>query len=365
MTAYYEFWYCDDLGNRLENITSISQFEYVKVAGDVGLLSIATPLQGSLWETNQVDRRIHVYRQPVGGSLKLELVAFLQTFTYETLSDGLNQFSTRGHDPNGLVERRINAYHSESASSLYDGAYVSNQMTTAFRRNLGTTAGSGRNLDSNQLSLAPDISQGVAYKKKTSYKELIKILQDMQRTSREGTEIFWSIVPISDTELQFKTFSTQIGVDRSNDVVFSVENGNLVDVRLSYDWSNAESYIYVGGKAEGASRNVEEVSDNNRINQSFWGRREKFRNATFIDIDDTDALNDVGQAELVKFRPTTTLQGSMIDTNNFRYGVDWNFGDRVTINHAGFQSDTVIRAIHVRVDSTGRETISSKVELDL
>jgi len=370
--TYYEFWYADDLGNRITNITNVTQFEYVKVAGDVGFLALNTPLQGSLWETNQVDRRIHVYRQPIGGSLKLDFVAFLQKFNYSTMRGGGSQFSTEGHGPNGLTERRINAFSSEHSNSEYDYS-IGQAIRIALGRNLGSFGSNPdvRNISGNYYDEASAFDFGANIKSKVAWKPLLQILKKFQQASKnQGTEIFWGIIPISDTYLEARFFKNQIGVDRSvggsgNPVVFSTENGNLVEVDLQYDWSDVASYIYVGGKGEGANRNIEEVEDTARSGQSYWGRREKFRNATFIDIDDTESLNDVGQSELAKFRPQITLQGSMIDTPSFRYGVDWDFGDKVTISHAGFQANTVIRAVHIRVDGTGRETISSKVELDL
>lgn len=363
--TYYEIWYCDDRGNKLQNISNVIQFEYVKVIGDVGLISLSTPIQGLLHESNQVDRRVHVYRAANGGSLKLDMVGFLQKFDYETIASGLNFFTTQGHDPNGLLNRRISAYNTEQSFATLDYAQVTSAMRGVVNRNLGTNATSPRDRTGDNLSLAPDIFFTPAVKQKIAWQNLLKTLQKLQLVSQNETESFFEMRPVSDEKIEFFVSNGVLGTDRSGEAVFSLENGNLVSPQLSYDWSDVKSYIYVGGKGEGASRNIQEVSDSERIGQSFWGRREKFRNATFVDIDDTAGLTDVGNDELAKFRPKITLTASLINTPSLQYGLDWNHGDKVTISYQNIQASTIIRSVYVSVGSDGRETISAKVELEL
>ncbi len=363
--ANYEIWYCDDLGNRIAPINNVIQFEYTKVAGDVGKMSLTVPIQGKIWEQEKVDYRVHIYRQPINGSMSLEFVAFLQVFIPKTEKNGLATYTLIGECANTLYTRRIIAYDSEDSKSLYSGSYTSNMMRSIYSNNFGGGATAARQLSSSYIGAAANIEQGGAYSKRAAWQKSLDLLQNMQATSKSGgSEVFWAIVPINDTKLEFQTYPTQLGANKTN-VVFSLEYGNLTEPQLIYDYSDMKTYIYVGGKGRGASRDIEEVEDTTRSGLSFWGRRESFRNATFADIGDTSALNDVGQDELAKYRQKKSLVCGLIDTPSTRYGREWNFGDKVTINYQGVQAETIIRAVNVKVDSSGRETIAARAEIEL
>lgn len=364
--AHYELWYCNPLGNRIANIANVGAFEYTLVSGDVGIASLKLPVQGKVWESVKPDYRIHIYRQPTGGSLSLEFVAFLQGFDWSTLASGQNRHTLQGESPDTLIKRRINAYNSEdTGKGNHNSAYTANAIRGFALRNLFGDAVTGRDLDGDNFSLADAIDRGPALRGSIAWDKLIDMCQNAQAASKaQNDEIFFGIVPVSETELQFQTYANQPGSDRTS-TVFSLEYGNLVEPVLSYDYSDIASYIYVGGKGEGASRDIEEVEDTERTGLSFWGRRERFRNATYVEIGDTDALNDVGQDELAKYRPKVKLTCRLIDMPTTRYGVEWGFGDKITINYQGIQANTIIRAVNVQVDENGKEKISARAEIEL
>lgn len=86
--ANYELWYCTDLGERLEIISDVQSFEYVKVFGDVGVGIFNIPRRGQIYDNLIPDRRIHIYRQPTKGTLGLELVCFARKFSVTTNIQG-------------------------------------------------------------------------------------------------------------------------------------------------------------------------------------------------------------------------------------------------------------------------------------
>ncbi len=363
--ANYEIWYCDDIGNRIASIATVEKFEYVKVAGDVGVMTMSLPVTGAVWEQVKPDHRIHIYRQPVNGSMALEFVAFLQGFNWTTDKNGLSNFPMAGECPNTLLTRRISAYNSEAAQATLDKSTASQALIAAVSRNLIAATDTARRVDDHLGYTDSSLAIGGAIKKPVAWDKLLEAMQDIQASTKtQGTEIFYGIIPTSDTALSFTTWQDQPGQDRTS-TVFSLERGNLVNPSLSYDYSKIKTYIYVGGKGEGASRNIEEVQDTTREGLSYWARRESFRNATYVTIDDTTALNDVGQDELAKFRPKIKLTCTLIDAASTRYGLDWNWGDKVTIDYQGIQASTIIRAVHVKVDSNGKESISTRAEIEL
>lgn len=366
--AHYEFWYADALGNRISNIPNVSSFSYVMVAGDVGVLSLNTPLSGLPHESNIPDRRINIYRQAVGGSLVLELVAFLDSFSFRTSSNGLEQLDIGGSDLNHLLKRRIVAYNSGSAFAQTNSAFVSNAMRATVARNMGSLTSAERDISGSGYSEANSISQGPAIKKQFAWRNLLTLLQDEQSFSKQqGDEIFFAVVPTSENTMQFQAYAGHIGSDRTitgsnKPVIFSLERGNLLSPSLSYDYSDEANYIYAGGQGIGTDRIIQEAENTDSTGISPFSRKEKFLNAT--NHDSEDSVLDAAQDRLEKSRPKVNLSGTLISTPTTEYGKDWFFGDRVTVDYR-IQADTVIRAVSVSVNGNGDETARARIEIDV
>lgn len=366
----YELWYTDALGNRLAYVPNVTAFSYVLVTGDVGIVQIRTPLRGLIHESNQPDRRLMIYRQPYGGSQRLEIVGLLDKFTYATSPDGLGQFAGGASDLNTLLKRRISAYNSGNSKAGYSTS-TSNAMRQVFRRNLGDAVDdSDRDLTSSGVTAASAIGQGATIDKQAAWKNVLDLLQDMQAFSKQsGAEIFFGIVPTSETTMQFRTWVGQPGSDRTvtsgvNPVVFSLARGNLLSPSLTYDYSKESNYVYSGGKGQQAQRNVQEASDSTSIGRSPFARKERFVSAIsgVLDNSDDQVLAKANDA-LQKSRARLNLTGTIISTAGTEYGKDWFHGDKVTVNYAGYQFDTIIRALSVSVDGDGKEKIAARVEL--
>lgn len=370
--ARHELWYTDPLGNKISYIPNASKFSYVMVSGDVGVAQFDTPLRGLNHEANTPDRRIHIYRQADGAAQRLEIVAFLDRFSYAHNRDGLGQFGAGASDPNVLLKRRINAFASGTSQSNYSGSFASNMMYQAAIRNLTEifSAQPDRTIADHGFSVAAPISQGGSVNKQAAWKNTLDLLQEIQTLSKQqGQEIFFAIVPTSETAMQFQTYANQPGADRTlasgkTPVVFSLERGNLLAPQLTYDYSNEANYIYAGGKGQEDQRNVQEASDAASIGRSPFARKEKFVSAIsgVLDNSDEQVLAKAKDA-LEKSRARVNLTGTIISTASLAYGKDWFFGDKVTIDYAGFQFDTIIRAVSVAVDGDGRETVTARVEL--
>lgn len=368
--AQYELWYTDPLGNRISYIPNSSGFSYVKVLGDVGVAQFSTPLRGLDHEANIPDRRIMIYRQAYGVAQVLEVVAFLDKFTYATSQDGLGQFGAGASDPNVLLKRRIVAYPSGDSKATTDETSTSRSMRVQVANNLLFATDADRNIIDYGVSNIAPVTAGPAVKKQFAWKNLLELLQDLQAFSKQGgAEIFFAIVPTSETDMQFRVYPNQPGADRTlatgkTPVVFSLQRGNLLSPTLTYDYSNEANYIYAGGKGQEDQRNIQEASDDVSIGRSPFARKEKFVSAISGVKDNSDAeVLAKAKDALEKNRARVTFSGTIISTARTEYGRDWFHGDKVSVDYAGFQFDTIIRAVAVSVDGDGRETIQARVEL--
>ena len=60
-----------------------------------------------------------------------------------------------------------------------------------------------------------------------------------------------------------------------------------------------------------------------------------------------------------------SFSGNLLDTQQFRYGVDWQFGDRITAQYGGEEFDAMIDAVVFTVDENGQETLEARAEVEL
>lgn len=370
MAGRYELWYLDDIGNRISYIDDVAAFDYVRVMGDIGIGSFTFPYRGQLHIASVPDRRIAVYRQALGGSLNLESVFMLRQFELVTSAAGQYQFTATGYDFNELLNRRIVAYYAGSANAEITD-YADDMMKTVVTDNMisnadySGTPSPARDIDDYGFSVEADASDGPSLTKGFSWRNVLTVLQDLQADSKaQGTEVFWGVIPTSETAMQFRTWTTPR--DRTtgsgvNPIVFSLEWGNLANPRLADDYSTEQNYIYAGGQGEQDARIIQTASDTTRMNQSRLNRREGF---AFSSGETAAAVLTDARNELERNRPTTRLYGDLLDTPLAPYGGlnGWDLGDKVTASYGGRQFDVIIRAVHVQMRPNGDEIIKSKIE---
>lgn len=367
--ANYELWYLDDVGNRLAYIPDWADLEYVKVLGGTGSLSVTLPKRGQVYDQTLPDRRIAVYRQPTGGSLSLEIVALMRLMQTSTTAQGQDILTQRGEDFNELLTRRIVAYYAGSAQSQKTDL-ADDMMKEIVTQNLFTDADySGgtpaRDIAAQGFGVQSDLGAGPSLTKGFSWRNVMRVLQDLQAASKAaGTEVFFGMVPTSETAVEFRTWTTTI--DRTvttgvNPITFSMEWGNLINPLLQYDYTEEQNAIYAGGQGDGELRTIALKTDPARIGSSQLNRREGFGYSRGI-IQAT--VDDDAQNELERRRPLITIQGTLLDTPLTPYGGvnGWNLGDKVTVNYASQQFDVIVKAARVRVAADGKETIDARIE---
>lgn len=132
-----------------------------------------------------------------------------------------------------------------------------------------------------------------------------------------------------------------------NQVVFSVENGNMIIPILSLNSSAEQNYAYVGGEGQGVDRVIIETSNPMAVAKSPWGRKEVWVDARQQDT--TEALILFGQDELFKRRSQENFTFNVIQTSQSRWIRDWELGDIITANYQGYSFNKQIREIGVRV----------------
>jgi hypothetical protein len=369
----HEVWLCDPYGRRLALVDNVVGFDIVRVANAISYCSVTLP--GNFHEefniAASVDWVVEFWRSPEQGGNSQEATFFVREIAYEEDQGGSDLLVLAGPDATELLDRRIVAYAAGSSQSEKTD-YADDMMKDIVRENLGSAAtDSDRDLSDFGFTVAADTGSGPSITKGFAWQKVLKVLQDISRISEEnGTRLFFSVVPVvsgPDINFEFRTYINQPGQDRTYDsgdpIIFSKEWGNLKDPRLHFDYLGESNYVYGGGQGEGSDRYITEQSDDVRVGSSIWNRREAFADAR---SEATQAAVQSRAKEVLRGgSPRVRFTGTLLDTPQARYGVDWFFGDRIVVSYRGLQFNGTVRAIRLSLGGDGKERVDAKVEVEV
>lgn len=370
LNSRWELWLDDPLGNRLSLLNkSVVEFWLSRVLNDIG--EFQTVLRGNFDQSLLLeDGLIEFWRAPAGGALRWVGVGKVRKILFSDNENGKEIITVSGPDGIDLLQTRIVAYAAGSAQAEKTGP-ADDLLKAIVRENMGSMAtDSVRNLTELGLSVAADLGLAPSVTKAFAHKPVLSVLQEISAASREkGTGLYFDVVP-SDlpngaVTFEFRTYTGQRGVDRSsnsnNPIYFGKKWKNLTNPVLEYDYLNEWNYVYAGGQGEGAGRKIIEVLDAGRIGNSPWNRREKFVDARNEMTD--PGVTARGQSELSAGRPRVRFSGDLLDSRTARYGIDWEFGDRASIEYQGRQIDGMIRTVRLGKAKDGVEIIEARIEV--
>ena len=359
----HEIWLSDANGTRLTLLESVISFAYARVVNGIGAFSITLPntFSGGMIQT---DGRVEFWRDG-----RLQTAGLIRKMNYADDAKGLTTLVVGGVDMNDLLQRRIVAYAAGSVQASKSG-HADDVLKAIVRENLGAlVAVAARNLTSLNFTVALDLTAVAVLERRFSWTNVLTVIQEIASASTQSTGIglYFDLVPVmvSSTQLGFelRTYTGQIGMDMSSSVFFGKSWGNLGSPKLEKDYSAEFNYCYVGGQGEEADRSIVEVSDTARIGGSPWNRREIFQDGR--NEKTVTGLDALGRKALRANRPVLRLSGSLLDTTQARYGIDWSWGDKVTVEYRGFQFAGMVRAVRFDLADDGQEAIDCKVETEV
>lgn len=373
MKSKYQVWWSNDRGERIMQLDQLAFINYTRIVNGIGTCNIGLPYKkyGNIWRE---DYRVEVYRRPsLRSDFRLENIFFMQEPIIRTrVEDNVTILDMSGHDANTMLDRRVVKYKSGSAEATKT-ATIDDMMKEIVDEAMGATAYADdpdRAIPYNQgyFQVQADASAGASVTKSFAYRNVLDILKELGRLSKQSTpEVFFDLVPVTSTIFEFRTYINQRGADRrfsagKSTFYFSLERGNLEGPSYEYDTFQERNVAYVGGQGEGEGREIVERENTDRSGQSVWARREMFQDARNVDYGSTAELQDAGDEALGENLPRKRFVANFLDAEGSRYGVDWDFGDRVTASYAGIQFDTDIKQIQVTVQEDGSENIFGRNE---
>ena len=374
----YNFIWTDDLGRRIgdsqrKSIGSPNPLNPIdvscsRVANGIGSLTMQ---MRPTFDTDLLarDNMIQVWR-----SGRLFNVYFLRRWRIQ-YNGSRRDVTIWAYDPNYLLTARsVMAYTDTSfakATSEPADDLMKRIVTNALSDSLGTfpSPTSGTRALS-RLSVQGNTSSGPDYTKDFSYDQLLTmssggILPKIAKYSRDqGNESFFAVHPSQVTSskiaFQFQTKQGQPGADlTSQGIVFSLENNNLKNPSLDYDFTKEANIIYAVGKGQDDARVVRQAADSDRQRASVWNHRERAVDAR---RQDADGASTQAAEALTASRGVVSFVAD-VTTSASGFGDDWWFGDKVPVVFLKEQFNCIFRTVALGINQ-GNEDIRARLEYE-
>lgn len=340
---------------RLKSISEFTSLEYIRSVNGIGVMNLVLP---ATFDRNifKRDTRLEIWRNLAGRNLLETRTQWL--VNKSTLDFNTNLLTIQARSGLSLVQRRIIAYDSGTSQSTKSGA-ADSIIVEYVNENLGSAVDDSDRDWSSLIDIPAAVGTGPTVNKSSSRRNLLRTIQEIaQLAANSGTPIFFDMeYNTASKKYQFVTFIGQRGVDLSQTtggVTFSMERKNITDIVHGEDYTDEVTFAYAAGQGQGTTRAIETASDTTRIAASPFGRVEKLVDARNTS-DTDDLLTDAGTA-IRAGRPKLIFNGVIVDLPASRYGIHWNWGDKVNVSVLGDIFVMRIDVISVKV-SQGKETI--------
>ena len=366
-------------GEMLTQIDKAIRWELVRTANSIGWWTVILSADFDRRFLG-VDRLVEFWREPTGGHESLLGVGFMRYWEWFEDRKGAEYIRCGGPDQIGLLNRRIVAnaagtvytqktdYADDMMKAIVDEQYISTANRVG---DIYYTRSSAISAD--HFEVAPDESKGKELTKEFAWRRVYDVLKELAEASAWPTSsgddsfpIYFENVYVAPAKFVFRTYANQLGIDRTATagiapIIFSKEAGNLANPSLRWEYTDEVNLCYGGGQGQGAARMIDPENDPPRHNLTVWNYQESFKDARECEV--ILCVAQAARVEMQSKRPFVEFNGDLLDTPKTRFGVDWDFGDKVTIRYQGFSFDGLVESFKLAVDEDGREILDASVRI--
>jgi len=310
------------------------------------------------------DRIIDISRRPAGGQLAQDFKGLLLN------PNPMDDMSNNPHDQisgahiNHLLTWRTVSYDEGTDEAQATAIEADDAMKAVVRENFGVSAATGRQFNSDNLTVASDVTLGEVITQSFSRRPVLQVLQQMADASRQlGTEVYFGLVPTGKESVEFRTRIGQWGIDRSkstgaNPLVFSSANDSLVGASFEEDFTNHKNAVTALGQGEGDTEKA--------VRTTVAGNFAETRKEITVNAGNEAEVSGVGsRAEqgLVEYRPRKIFTGTFQSVPGNLYGIDWALGTRASAQFRDQSFDIQVRSVTISLNGQGKESVTAQMEI--
>lgn len=311
----------------------------------------------------QPDLRMVITRE-AGGYTHL-FGGYLLRRWVQSLEDGRETVTLYGLCYNSLLERRIVAYKAGTSQAQKSGA-ADNVLKAVIRENLGSSAGTGRNITAFGFSVEGDLTQCSSIQAAFAYRKLTDAANQIAEIAwgKNGERLYWDVTPTDiGWTMEFRARKDRLASDRrissSNPLWISPDIGVVQSVIMDFDRSDEINWVLGGGRGEGTDRETVTVSDDARIAESVINRHEVFFDGASYDT--TAGLTDASNRRLREGMPKLDIATELVETDEVVYGREFEAGSLLTVQALGTEYEVIVRGAELAIDAN-RDDIKLRLE---
>lgn len=303
----------------------------------------------------EADSRIEIWRD---GRLEMETCWLVQRVRVLHQAGGPAMIEIGAVPALSLLARRIVAYAvgSPQAERIAPADVL---LKALVRENWGSAASDPARNQSDWLRVAPDATGTGSAVPVIALAVARQVLLDVAQQASAaahaaGTLLWFDIVRLTPTLLEFRTYSGARGTDRTHSarqLVLTPDTPGVQQISFSNDHEDAVALVYAAGQGAERMRQIVALGDPARIARSPFARRERLLDARTAR--DDDQLTTAAQRALAQGQPRQTVQVQLRSVAGFAYGREWAWGDRVLVAVAGRVIPATITTVEVQVTYTG------------
>lgn len=341
----------NNTGTVLINSLPVIEGEYTLVERDIGTLSFSLPPTIPV-EYLQKDGRILLRPSYVGTSQIEGDATWLIRRVRQVLNNRERRIEVSAVHANHLLSRRIVAYAAGSSEASKSGP-ADDLMKEIVSENFVSPTDTTREMGG--LTVAANLAAGPTIAKSFSRRNVLTVLQDLaDAAAAMGTYLGFEVRTVGGS-LVFLTYTQQRGVDRrassGNYLRVSPSTGGIADSTYDQDWIDEATFVYSLGQGEQENRNIgtaqntadEGLSPFGRIEDSYQANQSTSQ--VQLDDDATTALYE--RRALIRYEATSQ------ETPGFIYGINYQWGDFLTVSDFGAQFDVRVNPVNVKFGRNG------------
>lgn len=357
MAGEHKIVILNDVGNRVAEITDYLYLAYTKQVNTPGIAQFQ--LLGINLNISEIlpYRQVLIYRKDTDVDWYIDFVGYVVKEQWTT-QDVKDVVTYTVHDILNVLSWRVNAYYANTANKTsFTSVATEDIMKTLITGNFTSSATTGNGRLRNAQSTGLTITNGLGSSRGNTLtwnNAYANVLTDLQKLALVGGGDF-ALNKTGQTGIAFtfQFYPGQLGTNRTADITFSVENGNMTDPVYTVDRTGLKTVAIVAGKGEA---NLRETAI--RTGSVYAAGILDFE--TFVDARNTEGangLNAAGDTALEKADQKVELSFKVLQTPSYRYGIDYFLGDLVVTKYRDFNSVQKINRVTVKVDRARLETI--------
>jgi len=314
----------------------------------------------------QLDSLIEVRRRypEAGLDWYTEYIGFHRTPQHQITQTDSRIFTSYSRGLIDLLNRRSIRYYADTDGSAKGPGPADDVIKDYVRENAGPLALTSNNRVADGVlpgfSVAANTSQATTYEGANAWRNLLDVCRDIGEPHNVDFDVAW----LGGASFEFRTFWPQQGTDRRvgtpNQMLFSIEAGNMTDISHTVSRTDEVTSVLVLGPGEGPLRDTTLVeAPVPTLIASPWNKIEQDQDASHEDR--LHALIDIGNQVLYEKRAILNFTFQPIQNAYSAYQRHYFLGDIVTCRFSGLQADVKIRALTISL-SENTERITMELE---